>query len=436
MIEFFSNDSSDLIQQRQKGKRLHRRTQSTFNLDFINPNSTEKKNEFIEEMAERYNILDATKIQKLLQAPSNIEPTKDIIVDDIDEIPFSGFIVPTTESKNPLAFIKSRNLSVASKNVGNGCPVKKINLFLDNKIDELTGLDTIYEKRNSVESIELDDDEQIMNDISGLSCGSKTPNGLKDLNKILEVVDQPLKGSQKNSQVKLERKPHHSRQQSADFVLQNTRRFTLDNFERKEVEKEKSLKRGKSGHSKHSSIDFANKENCKPSSQNASIKAIKVTNNANSMLKCSPLQFDQNNSLKKPSPYNPTSNFSKKSDQIVEIKRNKRNNDYERTFFTLPTKTLDEKAKLPSNKDLKNIRTQIVGDLTFSNSDKSQNAKFLPTKKSPLMFPESSKHSRNATVLVGNSSHSANLKSQNPNQPQFFEKNKNLTPSIFESKFF
>lgn len=87
-----------------------------------------------------------------------------MIVDDIDEIPNTGYIIPKSyqsDDGNPLMFIKKRNLSVCTSNLNNTCPVKRIDLLNELKnIDDLIGLNTIMEKRNSMEDIDIEALEQ------------------------------------------------------------------------------------------------------------------------------------------------------------------------------------------------------------------------------------------------------------------------------------
>ena len=61
-----------------------------------------------------------------------------------------------------MSFIKRRNLSACNGPVNNGCPIKKIDLHTDTRrIDDLTGLNTIYEKRNSIEELETEAMEEV-----------------------------------------------------------------------------------------------------------------------------------------------------------------------------------------------------------------------------------------------------------------------------------
>jgi len=429
MTDLFSTNSEDLILLRNKGKRLHRRTQSTFNLDFLQPLSKESNHEIIQEMAQTHNILDANLTQKILDAPVTSEFDKEIIVDDIDEIPYSGAIAPRLNSNNnPLAFIKRRNLSAVPSNIGNHCPVKKINLLLDNNLDDIIGLDTIYEKRNSIESLDIDATENLhSNEDTDLSCGKNTSiifeEPLKEVNRGVSSELRPFIPKTKNQSI-TEKKSIHSRQSSADFAFQNSRREILDFLDKKEDSK--NLKVGRPAHSKHSSIDFSNKENLKPlnvppkneteyfakkpliqpfnerifSTNTSSMKSLRVT------------RFDSLPS-KQPSKQSlQPSDKRVKEVNILECNKQKKSVDKERNFYTLPAQTNGDRFKTLCPKDFINFKNQSMNEVQPAIEKKNPLKNNNPKGKMGTIG-ENGKHYRTVTSIIGaTSSTSKNQKSQ------------------------
>jgi hypothetical protein len=158
MSDILVSPHLDMQNMKAKGRSLHRRTQSNTAFD-MNAllNRRPDPHEF-ENLSHTHHIINSDSTQKAIEASKNHSCEKEVIVDDIDEIPNSGYIIPksyTTNSSNPLSFIKRRNLSVCTALLTNTCPIKKIDLLTDaRKINDLTGLNTIYEK--GVEDLETE----------------------------------------------------------------------------------------------------------------------------------------------------------------------------------------------------------------------------------------------------------------------------------------
>lgn len=272
MADALSMGHSDLMQLRAKGKKLHRRTHSTFhlNLDKITGQEPDHQ-EFIQEMLQTNNILTSDATQKLLQAP--IAPKEDdveIIVDDIDDIPFTGPIIPKpSSSNNPMAFIKRRNLSLANPSSDSNCPIKKVNLFIDlQNIDDLTGLDTIYERKNSVESIDMETlDTYPSGQAPEHSEERQVPSTvLKDAtnkgHKKRPSADSKDMPMGQKTQGGVGKKPTHSRQSSADSVYAHSKKASMELWPTNE--EEQNIKPLKASHSKHSSIDWTKSSPMQP----------------------------------------------------------------------------------------------------------------------------------------------------------------------------
>jgi hypothetical protein len=151
--------SQDLLSFKPKTRPFHRRTQSNSAYDMntlVHGNVPAPQEQAIEEIVNTHNIIGSAVTLKALENAKQIDIEKQVIVDDIDEIPrTTGIIVShKNQNSNPMNFIKKRNLSCFTSFV-NACPIKKIDLLNEpQKLDEMTGLNTIYEKRNSVDSFD------------------------------------------------------------------------------------------------------------------------------------------------------------------------------------------------------------------------------------------------------------------------------------------
>ena len=371
MTETSSMSHSELMQLRAKGKKFHRRTQSTFTTEFVRlPEKESNPNEFAQEMAETHNLLSAEITQKVLDVPFNFENDREVIVDDIEDIPQTGAVVPKLPlGSNPMNFIKRRNLSAFTSAVNNKCPVKKVNLFIDlQNINDLTGLDTIYERRNSIESMDLDN-------VDHLSSGQRTePNTEKYILDLLMDTGkshskQPSSDSRgmenknqtQGSSTGNSKKSGHSRQSSADFAYKGSKRESFDL--RSAKDEEQSVKTLKPTHSKHSSIDFSNKENMIQREIDtrrpiplSGIQQISLPSKA-THVKQSSLNLNsgvmkqisinpQSNRLKAQSSkiqhFNPISLHAKIADQKntekSSARRPKKSVERQRNFYTLPSK--------------------------------------------------------------------------------------------------
>lgn len=142
---------------RQKG-RNHRRTQSNTAFDLCGILKThQSKPELINDIVETYNIMDGNDTKKLVDAINDKENEKQIIVEDIYEIPTSRAIVPHQSSScNPMNFVKKRNLSCGGS-LSNTCPIRAIDLRADPEtLNDIIGLNVILERKNSVESSEFE----------------------------------------------------------------------------------------------------------------------------------------------------------------------------------------------------------------------------------------------------------------------------------------
>lgn len=140
---------------RQKGGN-HRRTQSNTAYDLCGVlNTHQSQPELIKQIAENYQILDGSNTQKLLEATRQNTDEKQIIVEDIFEIPNSSAIVPHRKGAlNPINFVHRRNLSCSTNEQSSReCTQKRMNYH---NLNDIIGLNVIIERKNSVESSECD----------------------------------------------------------------------------------------------------------------------------------------------------------------------------------------------------------------------------------------------------------------------------------------
>ena len=208
MADIFQTSHTNLMDMRAKGKKLHRRTQSSSKHDlngFFDKKAASE--EFTQEMIQSNNVLNADATQHALDADANkfLENEKEVIVDDIEDIPFTGIIVPKANSAaNPLNLVSKGNLTarIASLN-SNIYPVKKVHLLdqLKDNIDEFTGLNTIHEKKNSMDSMDTE------------NLGARSPDLLSICNS--QGSKNPSRTHSKHSSLDI--RPGHSKTSSADL---------------------------------------------------------------------------------------------------------------------------------------------------------------------------------------------------------------------------
>jgi len=158
MADILVSPHSDMLNMKAKGRSLHRRVQSNTAFDMNALLNRRPDPQEYEDLGQTHQIISPDATQRAIEASKNHESEKEVIVDDIDEIPNMGYIIPksyTSNGNNPMSFIKRRNLSVCTALLTNTCPIKKIDLLTDaKKINDLTGLNTIYEK--GVEDLETE----------------------------------------------------------------------------------------------------------------------------------------------------------------------------------------------------------------------------------------------------------------------------------------
>jgi len=432
MTDTLSINSSDLIQQRNKGKRLHRRTQSTFDLNFASSSVPEKESnaeEFTQEMIKLHNILDANVTQKILDVVQIDEDDREVIVDDIDEIPITSAIAPKLNSENnPMSLIKRRNLSTMIPGSGTHCPIRKINLFLElQNIDDLTGLDTIYERKNSVESIDMETLDTLPSNqqIGEQSIERITPNifsdSLKDISKQYSsdaILPPPASSKMTNSKVS-DKKPTHSRQSSADHAMPRSRKESFEGC----WDKKDGVKMGKPTHSKHASIDWNNKENSRQENfDNKTLKisehlfqrngskpthakklSLNIPRNANgkpsnlSIQNVNSTNLNINNS--RPQTSKPTTKANKPEEKST--KSSKKYTENTKYYATLPRKI----QEFMPEEDFVDTRNKFIKELNNINLEKRKNSHY--NKATTLTSnTKITRHTRNVTSVIGNISSS------------------------------
>jgi len=219
MADILHTSHTNLMDQRAKGKKLHRRTQSSTKHDLNSLiNKKAASEEFVQEMLQTQNILNTDATQRALDADArkNFEIEKEVIVDDIDEIPNAGFVVPKAHySNNPLNLISKRNLTARVASLGTLYPTtKKVHLLdqIKDNIDEFTGLNTIHEKKSSIDSIDIE------------NFGSKSP----DLLSICHSQGSKNPSRTHSKQSSLDIRPTHSKTSSADFRNMNFNQMSFD----------------------------------------------------------------------------------------------------------------------------------------------------------------------------------------------------------------
>ncbi len=230
MTESLSTSHSDLMNLRATGKKLHRRTQShtTFSLNGV----VDKKNttdEFAQEMLQNHSILNGDLTQKVLDAVNKDLNEKEVIVDDIDEIPNTGIIIPrgfSNGSNNPMNPIQRRGLLMRNTFQTNASQFKKMDMLSQVKnIDDITGLNTIHEKRNSMESIETENINKKSPNIS--YSGSSSQNISKTMSRgHSKHPSLDFRIGSNNSSIDF--RPMHSRISSSDMWNVHTKQSSVD----------------------------------------------------------------------------------------------------------------------------------------------------------------------------------------------------------------
>lgn len=244
MAESQPTSHTDLMKLRAKGKQLHRRTQShtTFSLNEV-ANKKNNSDEFFQEMLHSHNTPNGDLTQKVLDAVNRQDNEIEVIVDDIDEIPNTGIIVPQASASglnNPMSGgIQRRNLLMRN-NLGNNSQFKKIDMLSQvRNIDDLTGLGTIHEKRNSMESIDTENMNKRSPNMT--NSGSSSQNISKTVSRAHSKhpsLDFRVGHSNSSS---VDFRPMHSKQSSGDMWSLHSKQSSAD---------------FRPTHSKQSSADF------------------------------------------------------------------------------------------------------------------------------------------------------------------------------------
>ena len=386
MADTFALGALDSLNAHSKGKKHHRRTQSTLNLEIegLTPKAV-KRDEIIQEFLQAPDTLDADITQKILDVSIDLNSDRQVVVDDINEIPSKGAIVPKLDfNANPLAFNKRRNLSAATPPINNCCPVRKIDLFSNlQHIDNLTGLDTIYEKRGSIESVDI---ETIEARQSARAIEQNTNKPIKECFKEIKSshskhpsADLPDTHSGQVQLISVEEKRTHSRQSSADQAYSRLN----------QTSKEQSTKFVKPTHSKHSSIDL-NRRNSKQGKAEISLNPtptanrtnpVKPSHNKQCSLHISPSHVKQQSiSSIQPtstSRLNRNNNKSYHCNQNVALnpnmsdpersgktgKKNQKKSFETYNFFIMPSRNNEPVPKSPKNKSLLVERNKFITEL-------------------------------------------------------------------------
>ncbi len=192
MADILVSPHSDMLNLRSKGRSLHRRTQSNTAFDMNALLNRRPDPQEYENLGQTHQIINSDATQRAIEASKNHDCEKEVIVDDIEEIPNMGYIVPKSYagSNNPMSFIKRRNLSVCTALLTNTCPIKKIDLLTDaRKINDLTGLNTIYEK--GVEDLETEAAEIRSSEAYSRNHSRKSSQALSKTSSQGQMKNQP-----------------------------------------------------------------------------------------------------------------------------------------------------------------------------------------------------------------------------------------------------
>lgn len=236
---------SDLMNLRAKGKKLHRRTQShtTFTLNEV-VNRKNNSEEFFQEMLQTNNVLTGDITQKVLDAVNRETNEKEVIIDDIDEIPNTGIIVPQRMSNslnNPLNNnLQRRALMMRNNMQATNSQFKKIDMLAQvRNIDDITGLGTIHEKRNSMESIDTE------------NMNKKSPN-MTISGSSSQNVSKPVSRTH-SKHPSLDFRVGHSNSSSIDFRPMHSKQSSGDMWP---IHSKQPSADFKPTHAKQSSADF------------------------------------------------------------------------------------------------------------------------------------------------------------------------------------
>lgn len=385
MADTFAVCAPESLNAHAKGKKHHRRTQSTLNLEIegLTPKAV-KKDEIMQEFLQAPDTLDADITQKILDVSIDLNSDRQVVVDDINEIPSKGAIVPKLNfNVNPLAFNKRRNLSAATPPINNCCPIRKIDLFSNlQHIDNLTGLDTIYEKRGSIESVDIETIE------ARQSARAIEQNMNKPLRECFKEIksnhskhpsaDLPDTHSGQAQLISVEEKRTHSRQSSADQAYSRLN----------QAGKEQSIKFMKPTHSKHSSIDL-NRRNSKQGKAEISLNPTPTANRTNPLKpshnkQCS-LNFSPSHVKQQSISIQPTStsrlnrnnnkshtyhqngalntNMSDPERAGKTVKKSQKKSFETYNFFIMPSRNNEPVPKSPKNKSLLVERNKFITEL-------------------------------------------------------------------------
>lgn len=147
-----------------KHQTHHRRTKSSYTYDIPGMLNVSSGDQFTSayEIVQPHTTTNLERTQKAVEASTKIATEKHIIVEDIEEVPKStGYIVPRypKNDSGPLSIIKRRNLSgsmAAKVNSMENQQPKKIDA---ETVNNLTGLNTIHERQQSIESSDFKSDK-------------------------------------------------------------------------------------------------------------------------------------------------------------------------------------------------------------------------------------------------------------------------------------
>lgn len=216
----------------KKGKNLHRRVQSSNSHDFDTLlNNKPATPNLMAEIAREQGVADTAKTLKAVETSATKQEEKHVTIEDIDEIPTNtGWIVPKNPySKNPMQAIKKRDPHTIQTHTNDDHfeTPKKLERFSDQQhLDEITGLSTVLERNQSIESSEIDPKELTSEkSLEGRSCRSHTRRsscheptfsrkGSITQNTPQNIVGYPLSNElEKETAEGVGKKPHCQKQQ-------------------------------------------------------------------------------------------------------------------------------------------------------------------------------------------------------------------------------
>ena len=98
MTDLIFSSPLDNPSARSKGRSHHRRTQSNTAFDMNALLNLKPDPQKFEDLTQTHNVVGVEATQKALDAAKNSQVEKEVIIDDIDDIPNSGWIVPRSIS--------------------------------------------------------------------------------------------------------------------------------------------------------------------------------------------------------------------------------------------------------------------------------------------------------------------------------------------------